>query len=341
MSEHDLLLGIDLGTSRSAVLSSRGVRTLFDSAVAYPRDLIGVKLLGATHVVGSEALGKNFLEVDFPLKDGVLRQTGDMQQDAARKLIAYAVEEGQPQAGDRVCAIIGVPANASRFNKSVLLELAREHVDVALVVSEPFLVAYQQEKLVNSIVVDIGAGTTDLCGLKGRLPHLDDQASNTKAGDYIDELLMSAIHLRYPGVQLTKALCKQIKEAHGFVGPAEEPVQVRLREEGRPVVVDVTEELGYACQAIVPEILEAIEYLVARFDPADQEETLKNIILAGGGSRIKGLDRMIEERLKAFGEVQVTRVDDIAYAGAEGALKLARELPPDYWGQLGDSMLGA
>ncbi|MEO5341956.1 MAG: rod shape-determining protein [Gammaproteobacteria bacterium SHHR-1] len=341
MSENDLLLGIDLGTSRTAVVSSRGLRTLFDSAVAYPKDLIGVKLLGAAHVVGSEALGKSFLEVDYPLKDGVLKQSGDMQQDAARKLIAYAVQEGQPREGDRICAIIGVPANASRFNKSLLLELAQECLDLALVVSEPFLVAYQQERLVNSIVIDIGAGTTDLCGLKGRLPQPEDQSSNTKAGDYIDQLLMSAMQLRYPGLQLTKALCKQIKEQHGFVGPAEGPIEVSLREEGRPVVVDVTEELGYACQAIVPEIIEAIEYLVARFDPSDQETVLQNIILAGGGSRIRGLDRLIAAKLKPFGEVRVSRVEDIAYAGAEGALKLASELPPDYWGQLGESMLGA
>ncbi|MBF0255930.1 MAG: rod shape-determining protein [Gammaproteobacteria bacterium] len=341
MSEKDLLLGIDLGTSRSAVVSSRGVRTLFDSAVAYPKDLIGVKLLGSTHVVGDEALGKSFLEVDFPLKDGVLKETGDMQRDAARKLIAYAVEQGQPQEGDRVCAIIGVPANASKVNKALLLALAKESLDVALVVSEPFLVAYKLDKLVNSIVIDIGAGTTDLCALKGRLPQTDDQASNTKAGDYIDQLFMSAIHLRYPGLQLTKAVCKQIKERYGYVGPAAERVEVTLREEGRPVVVDVTEELGYACQAIVPEIIEAIEQLVVGFDPADQEAALQNIILAGGGSAIRGLDQMIANALSDYGDIRVNRVEDIAYAGAEGALKLASELPPDYWGQLGESMLGS
>jgi rod shape-determining protein MreB len=341
MSEQDLLLGIDLGTSRTAVVTNRGVRTVFDSAVAYPRDLIGVKLLGSTHVVGDEALGKSFLEVDFPLKDGVLKETGDIQRDAARKLIAYAVTQGMPNEGDRICAIIGVPANASKVNKNLLLELARESVDVALVVSEPFLVAYRLDRLVNSIVIDIGAGTTDLCGLKGRLPHYDDQFSNTKAGDYIDELLMSALHLRFPGIQLTKQVCKKIKESHAFVGPASAPVQVTLREEGRPVAVDVTEELRYACQAIVPEILEALEQLIARFDPSDQEEVLKNIILAGGGSRIKGLDQMIAEGLSEFGDVQVSCIEDVVYTGCDGGLKLATELPPEYWGQLGEAVLGS
>jgi rod shape-determining protein MreB len=341
MSENDLLVGIDLGTSRSAVVTSRGVRKVFDSAVAYPKDLIGVKLLGTTHVVGDEALGKSFLEVDFPLKDGVLKETGDMQRDAARKLIAYAVEQAERAEGDRVCAIIGVPANASKVNKGLLLDLARESVDMALVVSEPFLVAYKLDKLVSSIVIDIGAGTTDLCGLKGRLPHFDDQASNTKAGDYIDTLLMSAVQLRYPGIQLTKQVCKTIKEHFAFVGEPVDRVKVTLREEGRPVVVDVTEELGYACQAIVPEIIEAVEHLVARFDPADQEKVLQNIILAGGGSRIQGLDQMIANGLEAYGDIKISRVDDVVYTGCEGALKLANELPPDYWAQLGESMLGS
>ncbi|MBF0340780.1 MAG: hypothetical protein HQL95_07425, partial [Magnetococcales bacterium] len=45
---------------------------------------------------------------------------------------------------------------------------------------------------------------------------------------------------------------------------------------------------------------------------------------------------MIETSLRDFGEVKVTQVDDPEFAGAEGALKLATELPPEYWDQIGE-----
>ena len=41
-----VLLGVDLGTSRTAVMSSRGAKKMVPSVVGYPTDLIGVKLLG-------------------------------------------------------------------------------------------------------------------------------------------------------------------------------------------------------------------------------------------------------------------------------------------------------
>lgn len=335
MEKHDLLIGIDLGTSRTSVVSSRGTRITFDSVVGFPKDVIGVRLLGSTYAVGDEALDKSYLDLQYPLEDGVLKESGDQDHDTARKLLEFAVAQAEPNEGERVCAIIGVPADASGVNQSRVLELARDMVDMAMVTSEPFLVAFGLEKLVNSIVIDVGAGTVDICGLKGGIPRSADQTSLTKAGDFIDDLLMKAIASRYPGAKLTKRLVKEIKENHSFVGKPEQPVEVTLREAGKPVLVDITEEVRLACEAIVPEILEYTEKLIAGFDPMDQAEALQNIILAGGGSKIAGLAQMIANGLSEYGDVNVSNVQDVVYAGCDGALKLARELPPEYWSQIG------
>ena len=72
-----------------------------------------------------------------------------------------------------------------------------------------------------------------------------------------------------------------------------------------------------------------------KFDPEDQDITLQNIILAGGGSQIKGLGPMLVEKLKGYGKVEVTTVDDPIYIGCSGALKLATEIPVQTWSQIG------
>ncbi|HIJ21609.1 MAG: hypothetical protein HON68_09765 [Gammaproteobacteria bacterium] len=332
----DLLIGIDLGTSRTSIMTDRGMKTMIDSVVGYPKDLIGVKLLGATHVVGSEALERHYLNHYFPLEDGVIKETGDRDQEVAKELIRHVVSLADPQPGDRVCGIVGVPARASAFNKDVLLELARDVMDVAMVISEPFMVAYGQDVLLNSIVIDIGAGTVDLCALKGKVPDDEDQVTLIKAGNFIDNLLMESIQMRYPNVQINLRIARAIKEQYAFVGKAEEAVMVTMRENGKPVTVDVTEELELACNAVIPDIVEQIEHLVTGFDPEDQETVLANIIVAGGGSRIRNLNKVISESLTEYGTVVVNCVEGADYAGCLGGLKLASDLPPDYWDHVGE-----
>jgi len=43
------------------------------------------------------------------------------------------------------------------------------------------------------------------------------------------------------------------------------------------------------------------------------------------------LDRVIEQALTEYGGAKVTRVTDATYAGAVGALKLAKAMPPQGW----------
>ncbi|MBF0219737.1 MAG: rod shape-determining protein [Gammaproteobacteria bacterium] len=339
VDKQDLLIGIDLGTSRSAVVTNRGGRAVFESLVGYPKDLIGVRLLGTTHLVGDAVLEKPYLQWLYPLKDGVIQGRSVQERDAAEKLLAHAITLAQPRAGDRVCAVIGVPANASRLNQGQVLTMAKPLLDIAMVVSEPFMVAYGLDQLSDALVVDIGAGTTDICALKGKLPQSEDQASLIKAGNFIDSLLCHKISARYPDLQLSTAIARKIKEQYAFVGTVNERIEIELRERGKPVTVDVTDELRSACEAIVPEIVEQLEKLIQGFDPATQADAVANIILAGGGSRIRGLGQMIADALRSYGDVKVSGVKDVFYTGAEGALKLASDLPPEYWDQIGVTAL--
>lgn len=333
---NELLVGIDLGTCRTAIMSNRGARIMSRSVVGYAKDVISEQMVGGGAVIGKEAVSKrSFLDLCYPLADGVIREASERDYQAAYELMKYVVTIARQGAEGSVCGIIGVPARASIMNKELLLDIAKELMSVALVVSEPFMVAYQLGKLHNCIVIDIGAGTVDICAMKGTVPAADDQVTFLKGGDFIDHRLEAAIARRYPGVQITESVACAIKEAHAFVGQPSQPVMAKLRMDGKPVEYDVTEDLRAVCESIVPDIVEQLETLILKFDPEDQEAALKNIILAGGGSRIKGLNKMIAGHMKDFGEVIVTCVDDPDYIGSSGALKLATEISVDKWHEIG------
>ncbi|NOX26026.1 MAG: hypothetical protein GXP59_07950 [Deltaproteobacteria bacterium] len=334
--KEQLLLGIDFGTSRTAVMSNRGYKQITRSIVGYPKDIIGIKFLGKAQVFGDEALkNRSALTLYHPLEDGVVREASEKDYSAALELLRYVVDEAKQGEDVEVSGIIGVPSRASIMNKELLLKIAREVMSVAMVVSEPFMVAYHLNKLSNCIVVDIGAGTVDICGVKGSIPGSKDQVTIIKGGDYIDERLESTIQQKYYDVQITKNLVRTIKEQHSFVGEPDQPLKVTLRSDGRPAEYDITKEMRAVCESIVPDIVENIITIMKGYDPEDQQEVLQNIVLAGGGSNIRGLAKMVEDRLADFGEIKVTCVQDPDFSGCSGALKLAQDLPPEHWDKIG------
>ncbi|MGK5094575.1 MamK family actin-like protein [Deltaproteobacteria bacterium TL4] len=330
-------IGIDLGTSRTAIMTERGTRADFMSVVGYPRDIIGTKLLNGTKAIGDEVMEKrSFLDVYFPLENGVIKETSEIDMEAARDLLKHALLLAKPEPGEEVCVVIGVPARASFSNRESLLKLAHELTDVTLVVSEPFLVAYGMNELTKSIVVDIGAGTTDICALKGTVPNAEDQATISKGGNYVDKVLRALLLERYPDIQVSKHMVQKIKEQNSFVGEIKEPIMIEFRANGKPKQYDVSKEIKDACETLVLPIIEQIEYLLMRFDPDDQAEALRHIYLAGNGSRIRGMDAAIVEALQEYGEINVMCVDDPDYACCKGALGIAMDLPVAHWNQIGD-----
>ena len=226
-ADNQVIVGVDLGTSQTAVISNRGVRRVFQSVVGYPKDVIGVRLLGAPFIVGEAAYEKrSFLELRYPLQDGVIKEANAKDLSAAREVLKHAVALAAAGPGDELRAIISVPARASAGDKSVVLQIAEELVHVAVVVSQPFLVAYHYGKLYNALVIDIGAGTVDICALRGMMPPPEDQITLKKAGNYVDQRLMEGILDRYPDVQINLNIARGIKETHAFVGKPASPVQV-------------------------------------------------------------------------------------------------------------------
>ncbi len=332
----DLLVGIDLGTARSAVVTSAGTAMWDRSLVGWPRDRVAKKLIGKSVVIGNECLQHRLaLDVTRPLRDGVIRKSTTRDEAAIHALADHLLELVGADDDQRILAVIGAPAEASAYNKALLKDAFAELVDAAMVVSEPFTVAYGLDLLIDALVIDVGAGTIDLCIMRGTVPAAEDQRTIPQAGDFIDQQFMERLRAQYPQAQFTPSMAVQWKEAHAFVGDAHAgPLEVSMPVAGAPRQHDISAALRGACESILPHLREELRSLIAGFDPEFQERVRQNVLLAGGGSQIKGLDAAVEEMLEELGGGHVRVVEDPLFAGANGALAIAQDTDPEDWDRL-------
>jgi rod shape-determining protein MreB and related proteins len=330
-----LFVGIDLGTSRSSISAGNGRRQWIESYVGWPKDFVAAQVVGKPVLFGSEALEYR-LSVDIcrPLQHGIIKEGIDRSEEAVKEIIRHLVELAGPAAGQKIHAVVGVPSDSLKINKLAIRRAVAEFVDSLVVVTEPFAVAYSLGLLNNALVIDIGAGTTDLCIMHGTLPGEEDQRTLLQAGDYIDDQLVSYIQERYPRSTFNRNMARQWKEQFSFVGESAEEIKVVMPVDGKPLLHDIKAEIKRACESILPAIVEATSQMIARFDPEFQAKIRRNIVLAGGGSLIGGIREHLQNALREYGQSTVTCVKDPLFAGSDGALKLAQEMPATYWEKL-------
>tara|TARA_B000000565_G_scaffold140744_1_gene106399 strand:- start:992 stop:1606 length:615 start_codon:yes stop_codon:yes gene_type:complete len=200
-----------------------------------------------------------------------------------------------------------------------------------MVVSEPFAVAFGLDQIAGSIVVDIGAGTTDIARIYGTFPTDDDQLTIEEAGDWLDHRLMELIQKKYAGAQLTQSMVRRWKEEGSHVGDSGNEFMVDLSVEGKKQHVDIGDLIRIACNDLVPHLVEGLKKIVAGADPEYQSALRNNIILAGGGSLIEGLADRVAQQLADIGDVTVWCAEDPVVRVADGALKLASAMPDEMY----------
>src|SRR5215471_13513719 len=89
-----LYIGMDLGTSRTSVSASNGVRETVYSVVGYPKDVVSRKLLQRDVLFGRDAIAKRMsLRMFKPLEKGVLKYSGDASHDDGAKSNLQAAQD--------------------------------------------------------------------------------------------------------------------------------------------------------------------------------------------------------------------------------------------------------
>src|SRR5688500_16767610 len=223
-----LYIGMDLGCYKTSVAATNGSREVVYSIVGWPKDPVSRKMLGKDIVFGNEAYRHRLaLDAVRPFERGALKYLDPdasgipvdrlaRYQEAARELVKHVVSLCRPPRGTLVHGVIGSPARASIRGKQALIDACKGTFDAVMIVSEPFAVAYGLNQLEHALVVDIGAGTTDLCRMHGAIPSDEDQITIGKAGDYIDDCAFAMSRERRHFAHFTSNLVREPTERLNF-----------------------------------------------------------------------------------------------------------------------------
>jgi len=345
-----VLLGFDLGTNKSCILAGAAgsvdfsVSKVIPSVVGYVKEGIvdGIIAGNSRLLFGDQAL-QNALHVDLvaPLAEGVISRP-----EAARDFFHHVRALVDPTGQAEIRAVVGIPANAGEAARESIRQSAMGSFERILLIPEPFLSALgfrddgrvaqpgYVDPVTNSLFIDIGGGTSDLCLVQGYFPGPDDQVSVPFAGDAIDSLILAELNRTYPNNGLSRTRIREIKEAHAYVGPIRKPIDVRVVIGGKAHTLELGEVLGQATNTLIDRIYPALTTLIARASSDSVVTMLQNIVITGGGSQIKGIDTVLQQRLAADGfetpKIKLAGQDYKRYV-AIGALKAARSARENQW----------
>lgn len=348
-----ILVGFDLGTNASCILAGPAegkditVSKVIPTIVGYAREGLvdGIVANNATTLIGEEALTHRLqMKMIAPLEDGIIAHA-----EPARDFIRRVRTVIDPTNAAEIRAVIGVPANAGQPAREDIRNCAAGVFDRVLLIPEPFLAALgfrddsrlgqpnYVDPVTNSLFIDIGGGTSDLCLIQGYFPTADDQISLAFAGDAVDKLIEDDLQRTYPNNGLSRASVRQIKEEHSYVGPIRKPIDVKVLIGGKNHTLELGDTIGRACNRLMEKIYPALTTLISRASSDSVAQLLQNIVVTGGGSRIRGFDTVLQEKLAADGfEAPKVKLAGPEYKRfvAVGALKAARSAREDQWQHL-------
>lgn len=299
-------LSIDLGTANTLVyVKGEGIVLDEPSVVAIRQDEPGgPKRIAAVGTKAKSMLGRTPGNITAirPLKDGVI---ADFQ--VTEKMLQHFISSVHKsknrflRPSPRV--LICVPCGSTQVERRAIRESAlgagaRE----VYLIDEPMSAAIGAglpvDEARGSMVVDIGGGTTEVAVIS--LNGVVYSASVRVGGDRFDEAIIAHVRRNYSSL-IGEATAEQIKKMIGFAYPSSEVMELEVR--GRNLAEGVprsfvlnSNELLEALQEPLSGIVSAIRNALEQTPPELAGDlTDSGIVLTGGGSLLKDIDRLISE----------------------------------------------
>jgi rod shape-determining protein MreB len=294
-------MGIDLGTATTLVyVKGEGIVLCEPSVVALKKGATVNRVLA----VGEEAkkmLGRtpgNILAIR-PMKDGVIADF-----DITEAMLRYFIKKVHKR---RVLVsprmVIAIPSGITEVERRAVKDSAmRAGAREVHLVEEPLAAAIGVglpiHEPAGNMIVDIGGGTTEVAVIS--LSGIVFSKSIRIAGDELDVAIVEYLKKNY-NLMIGERTAEDIKIKIGSAYPLEEELSLEVRGRdlvaGLPKMVSITsEEVRDAIAEPVRAIVDLAKIALERTPPELAADLIdRGIVLAGGGSQLKGLDRMISE----------------------------------------------
>ena len=312
-------LGIDLGTANTLVhLKGEGVILTEPSVVAIHADTGKVLSVGedAKNMIGRTP--GNIIAIR-PMKEGVIADF-DVTQAMIRHFINKALGKTSPFVKPRV--VISIPTGCTTVEERAVREAAMQAgAKEAYLLEEPIAAAIGAGMPVNeptgNMIVDIGGGTTEVAVIS--MGGIVTAKSVRVAGDKMDEAIVQHLKKKH-NMLIGERTAENIKINIGSAGGdgPEENYEVKGRNlvSGLPKTIQVSSaEINVALRETVEQIIEGIKNCLEETPPELSGDIMdRGIVMAGGGSLLKGLDRLIAKETN----IPVYVCDDPLLAVARG-----------------------
>jgi rod shape-determining protein MreB and related proteins len=292
-------LAIDLGTANTLVfVKAKGTVVSEPSIVA-----VNVRT-GRVEAVGHDAkemLGRTpgGIVAIRPMKDGVIADF-----EITEKMLSHFIKKAHNRnAFVRPRIIIGIPSEVTQVEKRAVRDSA-----LKAKASEVYLVDQAMAAAIGAglpitepsgnMVVDIGGGTTDVAVIS--LAGIVYSKSVRVAGNELDEAIIQYIKRKY-NLLIGERTAEQVKLEIGSAFPLDQPLSMELKGrdliEGIPKTLTVTDgEIREAMSEPVSVIVNAVRVALERTPPELSADIVdRGIVLTGGGSLLRGLDKLLRE----------------------------------------------
>ena len=292
-------MGIDLGTANTLVyVKGEGVVLCEPSVVAIEKETNRVVAVGEE---AKKMLGRtpgNIVAIR-PLKDGVISDF-----EITEAMLTYFKRKVQKRRfAIRPAMVIAIPSGITAVEKRAVRDSAeRAGARSVELIEEPKAAAVgvglPVEEAAGNMIIDIGGGTTEFAVIS--LGGIVYAKSIRIAGDEMDAAIMEYLRKTY-NLMIGERTSEEIKIRIGSAYPLEEELNMDVRGRdlisGLPKTITVTSvEIREALQDPVQAIVDASKSTLENTPPELAADLIdRGIVMAGGGSLLRGIDKRIAE----------------------------------------------
>lgn len=293
-------IAVDLGTSNTLIyVRGEGIVLNEPSVVAVEKASGRVKGIGleAKRMLGRTPDG---IIAVRPLKDGVIADF-DVTEKMLRYFLASIINKHVFRVKPKV--VVCVPSGITEVEKRAVRDSsqsagAKEVYMVAEPMAAAIGVGLPVETPTGNMVIDIGGGTTEIAVIA--LSGIVSDTSIRTGGDELDQAIVQFMRKNY-NLLIGEPTAEAIKIQVGSAAPVGEEREMEAKGRdlvsGIPKVVRVhSSEIREAITEPIQQIVDAVRRALEITPPELASDIVdRGIVMAGGGSLIRGLDALLSQ----------------------------------------------